>query len=374
MPLEVEQSRFRKGSVDLPNELKGGSFQWIVYVFAKPRGARQYMFWSMASLYDYFRMKSYAGSSSIWVSRSKKVWCRSFTKLFGCSQLIEGTSISGRNQSKTETKFVDRCLPEPAVSSLGLLSLLIRWSEDDTKTALKACDHSTTNAADLLVQLVNACCQLRQGETSWCFTLVLDSCWKPAWPAAEPLDDGSSVITLAVNGDGTVDLEPWRLAAVGGNFLAEQWWAILESNLKASSNSCLSFGWLMTFLGNRSMNESLFRQFLYACSLRLERLLGFNAKLGDKMVLASDAVRFVFDGSGEKIPVHQQPYRCAAYVYYAKTRIQRPRDFGIATDKGWAHGLPLCTTIMTVPSNFGAVAPPVVASGVGHLSGQGFNV
>ena len=48
-----------------------------------------------------------------------------------------------------------------------------------------------------------------------------------------------------------------------------------------------------------------------------------------------------FEWVGQVSDGLDQSYVCASYVFYAKSRMQRPRDNGIMTDKGIPHGLPI---------------------------------
>ena len=130
VPLEVDSTRFLSGEVDVPNTVAGGAFTWEVYVFHEPRPAKMRMFWTASCMYKYYRMTQYKGNASAWCSRSKAGWAKLWQHAFGSSQLVEGTTITGKNKAKSELPFMLRCLPEPSISTLGIISLAQRFGED----------------------------------------------------------------------------------------------------------------------------------------------------------------------------------------------------------------------------------------------------
>jgi hypothetical protein len=359
---EIEQTRFRQAHIFIPDMMKGGGFEWLVCVLCKPRPCGQLVFWSLANMYEYFRMKTYRNCSSVWVSRQKSTWAVQWTKAFGSSQLIEGTTISGRSQAKSNKPFTARCLPEPCVSTLGMLAFLGRWQVEDSKQAT-AVPGLETNAHEFLSHLILSCSQCRSGETSWSFNLVFDPAWKPRWPRAEPSPDGVHVIQLVVDVLGLVSLVPWKKAMDNHVKIALQWWELIRLNSVGGCGDAIDFTSFASFAVKPSASDSIANQMLYVLSLRLDRVFAYRAKHAAELCFEAVDITMEFVDDSESTASHHQPYICASYAFYAKQRLQRPVDLGIATDKGWAHGLPLQATFMTVPTNFAAVAPPVVCDG-----------
>ena len=83
--------------------------------------------------------------------------------------------------------------------------------------------------------------------------------------------------------------------------------------------------------------QTLIRQILYGVATRLEVILG--AEPG--RVKLHPAENMSFEWVGPVSDGLDQAYVCASYVFYSKSRMQRPRDNGIMTDKGIPHGLPI---------------------------------
>ena len=88
---------------------------------------QQFLFWSLPDLYKYFLLTCYKQSPSAWVSRYLKAWDAVTSVYFAGSQVVQGTTVTGRNQQKLALGFEARCLPQPAINTIGLLSLLWYW-------------------------------------------------------------------------------------------------------------------------------------------------------------------------------------------------------------------------------------------------------
>ena len=131
MPLAMEATRFRTCKTEIESETLGGFFAWATYAFVQPRTCGQSLYWSVSGLYDIFRMSSHAGSSSIWASRMRPSWSKAWRVAFGADMYVDGTMITGRNQEKTLAPWNERCLLEPSISTLGLISVLDRWTLGD---------------------------------------------------------------------------------------------------------------------------------------------------------------------------------------------------------------------------------------------------
>jgi hypothetical protein len=153
VPLELEACRYKDAVLDIPNANNGGSFKCASYVFSRPRSCRQYTFWNLVDLYGFFQLECYGKSGSAWVSRSLDAWLRVFG-VFG-QQVIDGTMVNGKNAKKRDAPFSGRCLPSPAVSTLGLLSLCHSFA---THRGRGASGNSVNPelASELLLRLIDA--------------------------------------------------------------------------------------------------------------------------------------------------------------------------------------------------------------------------
>lgn len=79
-----------------------------------------------SSIYEVLALETYQGDVSTCISR-RSPWRKAWGKAFHASQSVYGTMLHGKCSQKKDRSFADRCLPEPAISALGFLSLLIHW-------------------------------------------------------------------------------------------------------------------------------------------------------------------------------------------------------------------------------------------------------
>ena len=128
MPLAMEATRFRTGATEIQSETMGGFFSWATYAFVQPRACGQSLYWAAGGLYDIFRLSSFGGSSSTWDSRKRTTWSKAWRVAFGDEMFVDGAMITGRNQEKTSAPWHERCLLEPSIGTLGLISVLHRWA------------------------------------------------------------------------------------------------------------------------------------------------------------------------------------------------------------------------------------------------------
>ena len=364
MPLAMEATRFRTGATEIQSETMGGFFSWATYAFVQPRACGQSLYWSVSGLYDIFRMSSHAGSSSIWASRMRASWSNAWRVAFCVDMYVAGTMITGRNQEKTSAPWHERCLSEPSISTLGLISVLHRWTIGGRR-CLKKCDRSAELSYALLAQLISACDGETETAQSWSIRIVFDKDWSPPWPMADLEVDAVRVIRLDVDERGIVDLTQWR--DVKSSLLPMAYESSVYLCSDADGLPCVPLGVLCQRLASYSGFEFLLMQVFYAISLRLEAMLKTFRPTGGKQ-LAKGSIRLKFPDEADLAGNKEQPYLCAAYVHHCRSLMRQPVDTGIATDKGSAHGLPLQTTILSWPNNFAAVAPPQVAAAIEQIT------
>jgi hypothetical protein len=261
--------------------------------------------------------------------------------------------VTGKNAKKRDAPFSGRCLPSPAVSTLGLLCLCHSFATHRGRgtTGNAVCPNL---ALDLLLQLIGASSHASMGQ--WHFVLYFDCKWKPAWPLPDALGVDRK-LTCIVDVTGKCDLSSWSQAIDEKWPMASSMWSSLQQSQHMDGDS-ISLRDLYSAFSANSNAASLRNQLLRIISLRLDSVFAYT--VGEKARTGSSR-RISMKWSADTPSCGPgQGHSCAAYVHYSKFRIGSPVDIGVAHDKGVAHGLPLHTCIISVPSNFAAIAPTMV--------------
>jgi len=299
----------------VPHVGVGGFYAWRAFCFSVARSCRQRFFWSLPSMYEFFKMTSYQGKSSVWISRQRAAWDRSWVATFGATQVIEGTMVNGANASKRDKTFASRCLPEPAASTIGVLSLLHRWSID-ASGALKSCSTGSGLATELLRSAFDRCQQVNDdANSSWAFNLVFDAGWLPAWPRPEPPADGAGVVTLQVDSKGLVNLAPW-VDAAALHTRARLQSGLLQELRESRGDYRVTLSELVAMLSRTQEASRLVAQILLAVACRLEA--AFESDEGTFRRKPLSLLRFEYKEDAQE-DAHRQSYICASYVLYTRT-------------------------------------------------------
>lgn len=99
-----------------------------VFVMRFKRSCGQQVFWSLIDLYEVLSLTSYAKQASKWVFHCAPSWGR-FLSLSFPGRLILMSKHSNISQARLEeVQWWGRSLPQSAVATVGLLSLLARWA------------------------------------------------------------------------------------------------------------------------------------------------------------------------------------------------------------------------------------------------------
>ena len=115
-----------------------------VAVFVVPRHTNYRCFGSLAQIYNLLRLTTYKSQSSTWIWKSSPTWMRAFIDLYGHDQVVASTFETLCTARKAQLAPSEKCLPWPAVSTVGLLTLCSRWAflnpaagglKDETSTA-----------------------------------------------------------------------------------------------------------------------------------------------------------------------------------------------------------------------------------------------
>jgi hypothetical protein len=360
MSLDKDASRFRTGCISIPNLEHGGDFEWPVFVFAQPRPCRQRMFWSTDYIYKYFNMKSYQGVASAWWSRQVPPLEKGWLKAYGHPLHVGSTMVHAKNQQKLDKPFNQRCLPENAVSTLGVLDVLHRWSDPQSKVGLRSVENGSGLAAALLQRLIQMARFYKGRPATWSMLIALSATWAPRFPQPELPADGLATVLLQVSPELVVDILPLLSAADRGSLFAQEALRCLPHDHDHRANPGLALEVLIARWSAGRTTRSLLQQLVYRLSIRIE----FVAGTGEGGAIPLERVpTFFWKGDEGLLSVDRAPYCCASYVMASKSLYDKPLHTAIATDKGWAHGLPLQATILSWPAGGAVIAPPQVHQG-----------
>ena len=122
IPLEHDEVAHKLGRCSVPIEL-GGLITMEVGVFRMGRHAGMQVFWNLHDLHSILGL-SHKWKSK-WVHKSLQPWKTYLNSMVGSSEHFIMSSVGGCLIDKLPWSV--RCLPWPAVSSMGLLALLGRF-------------------------------------------------------------------------------------------------------------------------------------------------------------------------------------------------------------------------------------------------------
>ena len=96
------------------------------FVFRHPRDCRQYLYISLGDLYKALHLQCYRGAYSKWVFEQAEAWQKHLAGVTG-DHLLFSNHAGAQQRLRCLPKW-KRCLPEPAISMIALVRLLIVWS------------------------------------------------------------------------------------------------------------------------------------------------------------------------------------------------------------------------------------------------------
>jgi hypothetical protein len=168
--------RFKAGTVFLRVGLTPAEDTIEVYTFVRARLCNQRLFFSLHSLYAILGLDCHNGQASKWVWSSDARWSTFFYQLFGGQKhLIYSTFLRDSSLIRKELSFKDRCLPHTAVSTLGLLSLLARFSFLPRERGGMESDEKRMVAKQVAQALISGC------VGDWTIDVELASMWQCIW-------------------------------------------------------------------------------------------------------------------------------------------------------------------------------------------------
>ena len=177
--MDFVMSQFRQAEAKFSFDSCNASGGLILYVFKKERASLQRCFWDLFKLYKMLKMTQYRGQASKWVWNLREKWATLLSDSFGRGQIIMSCHGNQSNKVIKELEPAYRCLPNPAISTVGLLTLLSRFAFNSKKHGGLDNDTQREGAGELLKLLLKQAVDFPQKRT---FTIGLYDIWECPWP------------------------------------------------------------------------------------------------------------------------------------------------------------------------------------------------
>lgn len=252
-------------------------------------------------------------------------------------------------------------LPYQAVSVVGLVALLLRWSAMSERMGGMREAEGRKSCGDMLGALLGAV----HAAGRWSCPIVLDDLWANPWPRP---DTAGPRVELVVSRHGLVDLGGFEAAAAPGPArltVASRW-------LRALLHSCvgdLSLVTVMSVSLSTLALRSLSKQLLWHVGRSLQQLVMLALK-GQQVPVVSAREVSMSDALGHP---HKLDAALVRYVASCRSSTQGIKCFSVATDKSSVCGLQIQNSAIVLPNGTAIVAPPqvglaIVSSG-SHFEG-----
>lgn len=346
--LDEMDSKHRAGTATLAVGACAASVEMAVYVFQRPRIARQQSYWSLTDLYGILGLQTFNKQPSKWMWSKDKSWERMFTSMLGGHQIVYGAHLRA-DTAWAAIRWPQRCLPSTCVSTAGLLILLVRFAFLPMPSGGVHND-SRRACLEVLAALLKGI-----ESSSVSVKVVVMEHWKPPWPRPK-LPPSNADVTLPLHGATGLDLGALLgLASSGG----------------ASAEARVAKKWCQTLFGKARWQQSPTNHplldILSSC-MRESSLQSLGAQLVVGVALARNtkkaggaALKFKWDDLGSSMTsLHRIRRTCAQHVLAGVTLTQQHNTLHMAADKGWAGGLPLSFAFLTLPDGHAILCPPTV--------------
>ena len=326
------------------------------WVFAHPRCLAQRVFWSYACVHKVCCFQGYKGAPSKWWDRFWPKWTAAFIQSFGSTQCVQSVWSSHRTAKKNTSSELDRCLPDPGVSTIGLMHHLVLWSALKPENGGVRSDATKRGCETLLQALLHGC----SDDSGACeLPVTMDRSWMPRWPRPEwSSPDGLHTVHLTLQA-GVVDFSSLRCAATRADRIAAAhvWNELLCNDFGENTEAHLDA--FLYALSRQRAFRSLLCQVLLSLSLALEKRLARTLQLKGRQLHDEPAW---MEWSGKEMPRggFEMEHRLACYVASCQAISRNQHVWGASTDDGMIHGLPLHTTLLSTPNNVMMLACPQV--------------
>ena len=189
------------------------------------------------------------------------------------------------------------------------------------------------------------------------FPLIFYQGHTSLWPRPSPTVDSKNVEMVAILNGGIVDFARVKQACTGPGRVQTGWklWKAISPIMQDSVQ--MSFKVFLTKAVAVPALRSMTVHIIQAITGFAEKTLGDQVTKKAKGVL----IKFVWedDAVGDLSSTRVDKF-VAQYLVNSVESQGEVQDMSLATDKGWAKGLPYQVSIVGLPNNFACVALPVV--------------
>eukprot|EP00971_Amphidinium_carterae_P051781 1019527-Amphidinium_carterae.1 len=353
LSIDVAMARHREAEMSLRVTATSAECKLRCAVFARPRHGMQATFISLESLYTTLRLDACQGKPYKWIARHNQQWATQQEKLFGHSQLVQGTYTTEQTTHRNALHWRERCLPVPMMSTMATFSALARWSNPVAQKGGFQNPLQREAAMMLITCFLNHAFPHDGAESE--IQIEVTPHWQCRWPRPDvTLPASARTFPLHIT-NGRVPLRDLRAASDVAAGAGCAWWTKMVETY--SHHDTLPLATLLTDSSHVPAWSTFHAQLCYRASLALQTRLATGV---DERGTVQSGIRMCWRKdefeTGAKLE-----HKLARYVHNSRTEASGTRCFAIASDKAWCHGLPLQASIIVVPENLAIVACPVVS-------------
>ena len=359
--VSLDDLLLKHGLCDLKVSIGGSNavIAWKGFAFGHCRPCKSQLYWSLFSLYPALGLTCYQNQPSQWVHRRKKAWGKLTERLYGPGQFVFSNFITAKTEAKSKLAFSERCLPDPSVSTAGLLLILSQAAfQDRQHGGLADNEHAET-----ALLIFKAFLDQYVGKESKELVVLNDEKWRPCWPRPNTeTSHGARSFQLSITASCLVDLTAFRTLAseLLARSAVSKWWKWMGEGLAMEP---FVLGWRAFFARLQKGNvvcAGLLSQVIHIMSRALTTDLGRQCDTGGHR--ATDTISCTRpDLEGALGNQHAVNRYLARYVLNTSMVGSGQRQFGVCTDEGDVQALKLHVTAFILPTNHCIVATPQVA-------------
>lgn len=360
--LDARMCRYKDADIELAMGNTSAASGMVAYIMAHARSCEQRVHWGLFHLYGLLALTTFAGKRCKWTNAGLPAWTRLLQPHLGKEHFIFSKHWNLGAEKMDSLPWWQRCLPELAVSSVGLLRLLSQWAFCSfTKGGFKA-EQSCRAAKEMLESLLRYACTHGDGQR---FSLVVNASWVCRWPRPSVVyEEGEdNMVQLSLAAPNLVDtaalFEPPTSDSPKTHKLQQQWVGLLMRAGIGPGNARLPVGDLLKVLAQQQALSSLSAQVCWHCSLHLESALAASNKQGGTLV---GCPGFGFRSSVLAVGDLDMEEKLYLYTKHSKTESSHHRICSLATDKANPCFLPLQNSLLSWPSGIAVVCCPQVES------------
>ena len=167
-------------------------------------------------MYVYMQLKTYKGEPHNWIDRCHEQW---ETRLIFSrpGHVVYGNNASGKQSVRQGKPWLQRCLPNTSISTVGTLSLCFKWGLADQQGG--GLNAGPAEAALLFAKGLLSVLNASQAKDIM-LTIAFDNTWQCAWPRPAVQIDNLHVIGVGCN-SGQLNLAPLLARSKGSNIVSE---------------------------------------------------------------------------------------------------------------------------------------------------------